>query len=143
MVKGIETFREHFSRFNDRYVTIGGTACDLAFNAIGEEFRATRDLDIVVLANRLNEDFANSFLEFVKSGGYRHTRHSNESEVTQLYRFVKPENDEFPTMIELFSRQPDLLRPISEGQLTPLPVPVEGQTTALSLSAILMDESYY
>lgn len=33
MVKGLHRFREHFKAFTDRYVLIGGTACDLAFTA--------------------------------------------------------------------------------------------------------------
>jgi hypothetical protein len=29
MVKGLDLFREHFREYADRYVLIGGTACDL------------------------------------------------------------------------------------------------------------------
>jgi len=29
MVKGLEKFKEHFSGFEDNYVIIGGTACDV------------------------------------------------------------------------------------------------------------------
>jgi len=29
MVKGLDLFRDHFRDFTDRYVLIGGTACDL------------------------------------------------------------------------------------------------------------------
>ncbi len=29
MVKGLDLFRDHFRDFADRYVLIGGTACDL------------------------------------------------------------------------------------------------------------------
>ena len=43
MVRGLERFREHFEDFVDRYLIIGGTACDLAFTEAGPEFRATRD----------------------------------------------------------------------------------------------------
>lgn len=30
MVNGLDLFREHFRAYADRYVLIGGTACDLA-----------------------------------------------------------------------------------------------------------------
>ena len=35
MVKGLEVFREHFRNFADRYVLIGGAACDIAMNGAG------------------------------------------------------------------------------------------------------------
>ena len=44
MVRGLERFREHFADFVDRYLIIGGTACDLALTEAGLEFRATRDI---------------------------------------------------------------------------------------------------
>jgi hypothetical protein len=39
MVKGLVIFRAHFQGFADRYVLIGGTACDLAMGdqrAVGQ-----------------------------------------------------------------------------------------------------------
>jgi hypothetical protein len=42
-------------------------------------------------------------------------------------------------MIELFARVPDALRPIDKGTLTPIPIGDE----VPSLSAILLDDSYY
>ena len=30
MVKGLEKFKEYFTGFEDNYVIIGGTACDIA-----------------------------------------------------------------------------------------------------------------
>ena len=48
MVKGIDRFRAHFEDLNDRYVLIGGAACFLALDKAGLEFRATKDLDIVL-----------------------------------------------------------------------------------------------
>ncbi len=49
MVKGLDLFREHFRGYADRYVLIGGTACDLAMGEAGLDFRATRDLDIILM----------------------------------------------------------------------------------------------
>ena len=42
-------------------------------------------------------------------------------------------------MVELFSRAPDSLRPIENGQLTPIPF----DEAVSSLSAILLDDAYY
>ena len=49
MVRGIERFKEFFSEYTGRYVIIGGTACDIILGNEGSEFRATKDLDIVLL----------------------------------------------------------------------------------------------
>ena len=47
MVAGMDIFREHFRGFADRYILIGGAACEIAMNEAGLGFRATKDLDIV------------------------------------------------------------------------------------------------
>lgn len=47
MVQGIESFRAWFKAFGDCYTVIGGTACDLLMTESGNEFRATKDIDIV------------------------------------------------------------------------------------------------
>lgn len=45
MVTGIESFREWFSEYEDQYVIIGGTACDILMAEEGMNFRATKDMD--------------------------------------------------------------------------------------------------
>ncbi len=57
MVKGLELFREHFREYTDRYVLIGGAACDLAMGEAGLDFRATKDLDIVLCVEALDKTF--------------------------------------------------------------------------------------
>lgn len=41
MVIGINKFREWFKGYEDQYVIIGGTACDIIFAEVGVPFRAT------------------------------------------------------------------------------------------------------
>lgn len=137
MVKGLDIFRAHFQEFTNRYVLIGGTACDIAMTGAGLEFRATKDLDIVLVVEALDADFVRAFWEFVRAGGYQLQEKSTGQK--QFYRFQKPTNEAYPFMLELFSRQPDAL-PVAEGShLTPVPVDED----LSSLSAILMDEDYY
>jgi hypothetical protein len=50
MVKGLEVFREHFRNFADRYVLIGGAACDIAMTGAGLPFRATSSSKWAVLS---------------------------------------------------------------------------------------------
>lgn len=49
MVTGIESFREWFKEFEDQYVIIGGTACDILMTEEGLDFRATKDIDLVLI----------------------------------------------------------------------------------------------
>ena len=48
MVTGLDVFRGHFREYSNRYLLIGGTACDLLMSDAGLPFRATKDLDIVL-----------------------------------------------------------------------------------------------
>ena len=138
MVKGLEIFRDYFVECAENYVLIGGTACDLAFSLASQEFRVTKDLDIVLVIEAMNERFARTFWSFVKDGGYKHRRRGEDGEM-QFYRFSEPDNSTFPIQLELFSKKPDMLTPLAEGPLTPIPIGGEGS----SLSAILLGEDYY
>jgi hypothetical protein len=137
MVKGIDLFRAHFSSFGDRYVLIGGTACDLAMGKAGLPFRVTKDLDIVLCVEALDAEFAKAFWAFVAAGGYEVQEAATGQK--RFYRFQKPANADYPVMLELFSRVPDALTVAEGSHLTPIPVDEE----ISSLSAILLDKDYY
>lgn len=49
MVKGLDTFSRYFEDYKDQYVLIGGAACDIIFESNDVIFRATRDLDMVLI----------------------------------------------------------------------------------------------
>ncbi|MBN1342444.1 MAG: hypothetical protein JXQ73_07175 [Phycisphaerae bacterium] len=137
MVKGLDLFRKHFSRFADRYVLIGGTACDLIMTNAGLQFRATKDLDIVLCIEALDAAFAEAFWEFITVGQYQLWETATGER--RFYRFEKPVSAAHPAMLELFSRVPDALTVAEGSRLTPIPVDDE----VASLSAILLDEDYY
>lgn len=137
MVRGLETFREHFADFSDCYLIIGGTACDLALTAAGLEFRATKDIDVVLCLETVDAEFGKAFWLFVKSGGYESLE--APADERKFYRFTKPRADGYPVMIELFSRVPDMLRVEIADHLTPIPL----SDDVSSLSAILLDSDYY
>ena len=137
MVRGLNLFREHFSALSDRFVLIGGTACDLILEEVGIPFRATKDLDIVLCIESVDAEFAQAFWAFVKTGGYR--IEASASGRRKVYRFQKPSDSAYPAMLELFSRTPDALPIAGDGHLTPIPINDE----ISSLSAILLDEAYY
>lgn len=137
MVKGLGLFRDRFAGFEDRYVLIGGAAVDVAMEAAGIGFRATKDLDLVLRLEALDAEFGRAFWGFVGEGGYGF-KEKGTGEPT-LYRFRKPASDDFPYMIELFSREPDLIEPTGDHRLTRIPMAEE----VSSLSAILLADEYY
>ena len=135
MVKGIERFREYFRDFTDQYVLIGGAACDISFESNNAYFRATRDLDVVLIVEALTREFGQRFWNFIRDGGYQNRAKS--SGTPQFYRFDKPLQESFPSMIELFARTDYILE--SDGELTPIHI----DDSVSSLSAILLNDSYY
>lgn len=137
MVRGLERFRAHFESYTDRYVLIGGTACSIALAEVGLDFRATKDLDIVLCVEALDVEFARAFWGFIHQGHYVNQQRSTGKRL--FYRFGNPEDADFPAMLELFARSPDVLNPADGAHLTPIPVGED----ASSLSAILLDDDYY
>ena len=70
MVAGLQRFAEHFKSFTDCYVLIGGAACDLWMGELELRFRATEDLDVVVIFDAVGDGFIRSFWSFVREGRY-------------------------------------------------------------------------
>lgn len=137
MVKGLDRFRNHFREYTDQFVLIGGTACDLVMSEAGAAFRATKDLDIVLLIESLTPDFGRIFWEFIRNGGYQ--ARERETGGTQYYRFSKPQKPDYPGLLELFSRAPDSLDLPDGSILTSIPI---GEDVS-RMSAILLDDTYY
>ncbi|MEY4259114.1 MAG: hypothetical protein RL656_87 [Bacteroidota bacterium] len=116
---------------------IGGTACDIIIDEAGFVPRATKDIDIILVVEALNSDFVKHFWQFINDGKYQQREKSNDER--EYYRFVKPENTDFPHQIELFSRTPDVI--VLEGGAHLTPIPVDDDLS--SLSAILLNDDYY
>ena len=91
---GIDKFKERFAGHDGEYVLIGGGACDLLFGEAGQDFRATKDLDLVLLVEALTPEFGRVFWDFVKEGGYENRQKSSGK--PQFYRFSKPKDPAFP-----------------------------------------------
>lgn len=92
---------------------------------------------MVLIAEALDAAFVKRFWEFIEAGKYQARFKADDGK--QLYRFDKPDNKEFPKMIETFSRKPSNID-LGEGQ-TIVPIKFEGE--AASLSAILLNDDYY
>ncbi|AUI45584.1 hypothetical protein PL674_05510 [Phocaeicola vulgatus] len=141
MVRGIEKFKEFFVGYEDNYVIIGGTACEVHEEIYAQNPRATKDIDIILIVEALSSDFVAKFWEFVKVAGYvSRNKGTGEGEQRhEYYRFKEPSAPEFPYQVELFSRNPGLVNFPEDAHITPVPVDED----LSSLSAILMDDDYY
>ena len=137
MVSGFDSFRERFRGYEDCYTIIGGTACDILMSEVGLDFRATKDIDMILLIEERFAEFAAVFWEYIRDGGYKCGWKS--SDVPHFYRFTEPQAAGYPAMIELFSRKPEFQAHHPEIHLTPLPV----SDDISSLSAIMLDDNYY
>ena len=135
MVSGIETFREKFRDYTDCFTVIGGTACDILMSEAGVDFRATRDIDMILLMEDHGADFAKVFWEYIREGGYRCGW--KNSEQAHFYRFTEPVSG-YPTMIELFSRKPAEFPEAGESI-----IPIHLDDDISSLSAILLNDDFY
>ena len=135
MVKGIETFREKFKNYPDCYTVIGGTACDILMSEAELDFRATKDIDMILILENRHQEFATVFWEYIKEGNYRCGWKNNSD--SHFYRFTEPKEG-YPVQIELFSRMPGYQLSVTEGI-----IPIHIDEEISSLSAILLNNDYY
>lgn len=137
MVIGIDKFKDFFADHQDHYAIIGGTACDLLFDEAGLGFRATKDIDMVLCVEVVDAAFGERFRDFLNAGGYEAREQSSGHR--EFYRFHKPSDQEFPYMVELFSREPDTINLPEDTGIIRLDV----EADIVSLSAILLDPDYF
>lgn len=131
----INSFIEKFKDYANCYTVIGGTACDILMTEAGTDFRATKDIDMILIMEARYKEFAHIFWEFIMEGRYRFGW--KNSEKAHFYRFTEPRSG-YPAMIELFSREPNYINFIPDGII---PIHIDEDTS--SLSAILLNDDYY
>lgn len=140
MVVGMDRFREYFSDFRNNYVLIGGVAASLAIEDEGGTFRLTKDFDLVLVIEQLNQPFVERIWRFIRAAGYEVRQNGQGVDARPVfYRFAKPRDKSFPVMLELFSRVPDGLAHEHAETLTS--IPLDGAPA--SLSAIILEDEYY
>jgi hypothetical protein len=142
MVKGIKKFKEFFRGFENNYVIIGGTACEIYEEIFGQTARATKDIDIILIVEAISKEFVARFWEFVRAAQYGELNKGivqKQKSKNEYYRFMKPTDQEYPYQLELFSRKLDLIDFPDDVHITPIPTSED----LSSLSAILMNEDYY
>lgn len=136
MIPGFARFEEAFRNDAGFYVVIGGAARELIYADTGAwQSTATKDLDVVLIAEAIDANFVSKFMRFVKTAGYTHVTKTGDC---QLYRFTAPEDLSYPQQIELLGRKPDYLIGVEA-----IVGKVLVDSVQYSLSAILLDDDYY
>jgi len=135
MILGIESFREMFSGFDDCYTVIGGSACDILMTEAGLDFRATKDIDMILILEARSTEFAQTLWQYIREGHYRCGWKNSDS--VCFYRFTDPKAG-YPSMIELFSRDPGYELSVPSDI-----VPIHIDDNVSSLSAILLNDDFY
>jgi hypothetical protein len=136
MIKGLDHFKDHFAGNADDFAVIGGVAAHEIMGTAGLEFRATKDIDLVIIA-RPAAAFCQKLVSYIEAGQYE-VRQSKDG-TPAYYRFLKPNKTDYPFQIEIFSRRPDDLT-LRDGQHI---IPVNEIASGADLSAILLEDDYF
>lgn len=140
MVVGLDKFKEAFADFKDNYVIIGGTACDIVLSDTDMRPRATDDIDMILVVEKMTKEYGNAFWQFIKDGEYKAGKREKDDKAPTytLYRFTT-EKEGYPVKIELLSHHSDMLGEPSGFHIEPIPLSED----LSSLSAIMMDDDNY
>ena len=77
-------------------------------------------MDIALIVESITYEFGKVFWKYIKEAEYSHINKSTQN--AQFYRFTSPKSNEYPFMIEIFSRNPDYIILEDDAYLTPLPI---------------------
>lgn len=135
---------EYMQQYTNDYILIGGNACVLNFENIGANFRATVDLDIVLITESTNDEFYEHLWDYILEHSYEGKVYRGTNAGGSAYRFIQPEGNRVPNVpaqIELFSRKPDYFDAAlaKRSHITPIKT---GQGIS-NFSAILLDDDVY
>ena len=134
-IQGLEHFANYFSDVSEMFVIVGGVASALLMEDAGEEFRPTKDIDLVIVANP-STDLTTKLKKYIDEAGYKiQEKDGKES----FYRFREPKNTDYPKQVEIFSNNPGGIT-LLDGQHI---IPVETAPEVGRLSAILLEEEYF
>ncbi len=136
MIKGLDHFTNYFADNADDFVVIGGVAAHEIMGMAGLEFRATKNIDLVIIA-RPAAAFCQKLVAYIEAGRYE-VRQSKEGKPA-YYRFMKPKESGYPVQIEIFSRRPEDLVLRDDQHI----IPITETSAGADLSAILLEDDYF
>ena len=95
MVTGIESFKEWFKGSEEQYAVIGGTACDILMTEEGLDFRATKDIDLVLIIDGVTVLDAAYLIPFKEKAWMDLTDRKAAGEHVDSKKIKKHKNDVF------------------------------------------------
>jgi hypothetical protein len=121
-------------------VIIGGTACDIVLSDTDMRPRATDDIDMILVVEKMTKKYGDAFWQFIKDGEYKVGKREKDDKTPTytLYRFTS-DKEGYPVKIELLSHHSDMLGEPSGFHIEPIPLSED----LSSLSAIMMDDDNY
>lgn len=134
-LKYTNVIQKYFSKFNKSYFIIGGHSCAYNLNYYNQEFRSTKDFDVVLVSSPINEDFFKTLIKFIEDGKYSNS-YSNDKK--NSFRFENPEIQGFPEVFELFCED-GVFSSSLDKHLAKLNIKVANNL----LSAIVLDKDVY
>jgi len=138
MIQGIENFIEYFKDYEKDYIVIGGLATAMNMHELGFVFRATKDIDLVVVAKE-NESFLKKLLAYIEEAGYQTKQRTDNANRRNLFRFFDSEDKSYPEQIELFVAHDTDSVLLKDQHIVPIHTPED----YAYLSAILLDSDYF
>ena len=69
-VYGLGRFGEYMAGLEEHYAVIGVTACDILLNASDLPFRATKDIDVVLMVEDRPAEVGRAIWKLLSDGGY-------------------------------------------------------------------------
>lgn len=133
--RGLKHFSDYFKAFENDYVIIGGGAASAYLEDEGLEFRATKDIDMVLFTSNSTE-LNKKISEYIALGKYK--KNERTEDIPRYFRFTEPEDKDFPEIVEIFSRNDNNIE-LKQGQYI---IPVQNDSES-QLSAILLDDEYF
>jgi hypothetical protein len=131
----IDQLRKQLTGFESFCVIIGGTACAILFEEINLEFRSTKDIDLVLIVEAMDQSAFVRIWRFLEDGGYLE-RKMTPGQVKR-YRFSTPTQQDYPKIVELFTT-------IQIPHHDNLPIGIiQAPDDLFNLSAILLNQEVY
>ena len=139
IVDGIGIFEKTFSKYKDSFVIVGGAACRATLSDGRYTPRKTKDIDMVLVLENLDNDFIDAFWSFVKAGNYKcATRKDTDGRKKYVLYSFYDSLPEYPAQIELLSKPVSGLSNPEEHHIEAIML-----DDASYLSAIILEPDYY
>ncbi|XUA21486.1 hypothetical protein ACQVA2_21935 (plasmid) [Citrobacter sp. OP27] len=143
-MEGERFLTEYMRDFGEEYILIGGNACALQFEKLDVIFRATLDLDIVLVTESTRPEFYSRLTEFLEENNYEGKRFRGSNRGGSAYRFILPgemRGQGLPVQIELFAKKPEYFDETKSSKLHI--TPIEAGEGISNFSAMLLDDDIY